>query len=148
MGIKQGRPYLTLSDLEQYSIWKLNDVDDLMYPITCEKDSPDDIFDLCIRTRFFTPSGIEFLGYIVGFGDIFSIAIFIKENVFYFNRNLPGDYAKTLSKMSKILGKNLTLSNFSPLKYTTDFLLDGYNNFEGEFDLLKKRTDEERLKNT
>lgn len=146
MDIKKGRPYLTLSDVKQHSLWKNNNIDDLMYTITCEKDFPEDIFDLKIRAKFITPCGIELLGYLVGAGEIYCIAIFAGDKVFYFNRNRPQDYAEKLNEMNQLLGKNLTLENFSPLKYTTDIDLEGLGNFEGEFDLLKKRTNEERLR--
>lgn len=146
MDIKQGKGYLTLNDLKEHSIWKCNEIDDLIYPVISKEDSPDDIFDLSIRTKFFTPFGLELLGYTIGFGDIYCIAIFAGDKVFYFNRNSPEDYEKNLNKMGEILGKKLTLSNFSPLKYVTDIDFPGIDNFEGEFDLLKKRTNEERLK--
>ena len=116
MDIKKGKGYITLSDLEQHSIWKESEIDDLLYPVTCMADSPSDLFHLYIRTKFYTPYGIELMGYTVGFGDIYCIAICIKDKVFHFNRNLPDYYAEALNKMSKILGKNMTLSNFSPLK--------------------------------
>jgi hypothetical protein len=38
------------------------------------------------------------------------------------------------------------MSDFSPLKYTTDIDLEGFRNIEGEFDVLKEVTDEERLR--
>lgn len=146
MDIKKGKAYLTLHDLNSYSIWKFNDLDDLTYPVTCAEDFPEVAFDLRIRVKFFTPKGIELMGYIVGVKNIYSIAIFIGDQKFRFNRNLPGDYPKTLEKLSKALGRKLLISDFSPLKYKTDIDLEGFRNIEGEFDLLKKRTDEERLK--
>lgn len=146
MDTKQGKGYLTFNDLKEFSIWKFNDVDDLMYPIITKEDSPDDIFDLRIRTKFYTEFGLELLGYMVGFGDIYCIAIFAGDKKFHFNRNCPEYYEKNLNEMSDILGKKLTLSNFSPLKYVTDIDFPGIENFDGEFDLLKKVTNEERLK--
>lgn len=146
MDTKKGRPYLIRNDLKKYSIWKFSDIDDLAHPVTCAEDFPEDNYDLRIRTKFITPPGIEFLGYIVGVQDIFCVAIFLEDKKFHFNRSTQSDYAKNLNKMSLLLGKNLTLENFSPLKYTTDIDLEGLGNFEGEFDLLKKRTNEERLR--
>lgn len=146
MDISQGKSYLTLRELEQHSIWKFNDIDDLNYPVNCTEDFPENNLDLRIRTKFTTPSGLEFLGCIVGVKNIYSIAIYVRDQIFYFNRNLPGDYQKTLEKLGETLGRKLTISDFSPLKYVTDIDLEDFRNIEGEFDLLKKRTDEERLK--
>ena len=145
MDIKNGKDYLTSQDIKAFSIWKFNDVDDLNYPVTSTDDFPEGEFDLRIRTNFFTPKGMEFIGYIVGIRNIYSIAIYIEGQKFRFNRNLPGNYLKTLESIGKALGRKVTISDFSPLKYITDIDLEGFKNIEGEFDLLKKRTDKERL---
>ncbi len=145
MDIKQGKTYLTSKDLKKHSIWKFNDIDDLIYPITCREDFPENSFDLKIRTKFITPSGIELFGYIVGIKDVYTITLYVENLIINFNRNLPQDYQKDLSELSKALGRALTIKDFSPLKYRTDIDLEGFRNIEGEFDLLKKRTDEERL---
>ena len=146
MDIKKGKTYLTLEDLKLYSIWKCNDADNLCYPVTCAEDFPEGQYDLSIRAKFTTPNGVELFGYLVWIKNIFSIAILCEGQEFYFNRNLPGDYQKNLDQLGKTLGLKLTTSDFSPLKYRTDIELEGFRNIEGEFDLLKKRTDEERLK--
>ena len=145
MAINKGKQYLTLEDLKQYSIWKTSDIDDLDYPVTCSDDFPEDQYDLSIRTIFTTPSGIKLMGFLVGIKNVFSIAIYVDDQVFYFNRNLQGDYPETLEKLSKALGQEITMKDFSPLKYVTDIDLPGFKNIEGEFDLMKKRTEEERL---
>lgn len=146
MDIKVAKTYLTLQDLKRHSVWKFNEADDLTYPVNCAEDFPEGQYDLSIRANFTTPSGIELFGYLVGIKNIFSIAILCEGQEFYFNRNLPEDYAKTLDSLSKVLGQKLTINEFSPLKYVTDIDLEGFRNIEGEFDLLQKRTDEERLK--
>lgn len=145
MAIKGGKQYLTLEDLKQHSIWKFCDQDGLTYPVNCAEDFPEDQYDLSIRAMFTTPSGVDLLGYLVGIKNVFSIAILCEGQEFYFNRNLPQDYPEKLSKLSKILGRKLTMKDFSPLKYVTNIDLDGFKNIEGEFDLMKKRTEEERL---
>lgn len=145
MDIKKGKGYLTLNDLKQHSMWKNDEMDDLLYPVTSRDDIPEDQYDLLIRATFTTPSGIELLGNLIGIKNIFSIAIYADDQIFYFNRNLPGDYPETLDKLSKVLGRKLTMKKFSPLKYVTDIDLPGFRNIDGEFDLMKKRTEEERL---
>lgn len=144
MDIK-GREYLTLKDLKSHSIWKCSRSDDLMYPVTSAEEFPEDSFDLSIRAIFTTPEGIEFLGYLVGIKNIYSIAIYVGDRIFCFNRNLPQDYPKKLDQLGEALDKNLSISNFSPLKYKTDIDLAGFRNIEGEFDLLRKMTNAERL---
>ena len=145
MDIKKGKGYLTLKDLKQHSMWKNDEMDDLLYPVMSRDDIPEDQYDLLIRAIFTTPSGVELLGNLVGIKNVFSIAIYVDDQIFYFNRNLPGDYPATLERLSKALDRKLTMKDFSPLKYLTDIDLDGFKNIEGEFDLMKKRTEEERL---
>jgi hypothetical protein len=135
-----------LQDLKQHSIWKFNDVDDLTYPVISAEDFPENSFDLKIRSKFFTPTGIELLGYIVGVKNIYTITLYVRDMIINFNRNLPQYYQQDLDKLATVLGHKLTIFDFSPLKYITDIDLEGFRNIEGEFDLLKKRTDEERLK--
>lgn len=145
MGIEAGKTYLTLEDLNQHSVWRFNDIDDLVYPVTCAEDFPKGQYDLLVRAIFTAASGIELFGYLVGIKNIFSIAILCKGQEFYFNRNLPGDYTKTLQALNKAIGQQLAIQDFSPLKYITDIDLEGFKNIEGELDLLKMRTDQERL---
>ncbi len=145
MDLKQGKKYLTLSDIKQHSIWKFTDIDDLAHPINTPDDIPEDSFDLIIRAKFTTPTGIELIGYIVGVQNIYCISIYAGDEKFFFNRNLPNDYPKTLAKLGKALNCSLSILDFSPLQYTTDIHLECFKNISGEFDLLKVRTNEERL---
>lgn len=145
MDIEGGKRYLTLTDLRQHSIWKYSDIDDLIHPIFCAEDFPEAQYDLLIRANFIVSAGIELVGYVVGVKNIFSIAIAFEETKFSFNRNLPEYYAESLHSVSKFIDRELTMKDFSPLKYTTDIDLQGFRNISGEFDLLKKRTIEEQM---
>jgi len=142
---KIGRPYLTWRDFEQYSIWRFNDRDDLSYPVLGPEDFPKDSRDLRIRAEFIATNGIKLKGAIIGLKNIFCISIYIENNIFIFNKNLLNDCIEELKKLNKILEEELVLANFSPIKYTTNIDLKNFRNISGEFDLLKKRTDAERL---
>lgn len=50
MHLNKGKEHITLLDLKQHSIWKCNEIADLMYPVTNIADLPEDHFDLSIRT--------------------------------------------------------------------------------------------------
>lgn len=146
MDIDEGKLYLTLQDLNKYSIWKFTDVDDLHHPVKSADDFPEDCYDLSIRAHFTTQSGIKLSGYIVGIQNVFSLAIFVNNIILHFNKNLPDLCHENLMKLGKFLDQRLTGKDFSPLKYITDIDLPGFKNIEGEFDLSIKRTDEERLR--
>lgn len=145
MAIERGKSFILLEDLEKYAIWMCSELDDLMYPVKEVGDMPADPLDISIRSVFEIPAGEKFFGYIVGIKNLFSIAICISDKVFYFNLNLKEGYERKIKKIGNMIGKDLTMSDFSPLKYQTDIDLEGFSNIEGEFDLLKKRTNKERL---
>lgn len=147
MDIKKGKEYLTKQDLQQHSIWIEHDVDELTYAVTGAEDLPENIGlnDLRIRAYFITPNGIELNGYIIGLKNIYCIAIFLNDEVIYLNKNLYKDCLIAIEKINKITGKNLSVKDFSPLKFETQIDIKGFKNIQGEFDLSKPRTDEERL---
>lgn len=145
MDIKKGKSYLTEQDFKEYSIWKFNDADDLTYPISGPEDFPNDDRDLRIRAEFVTTTGIKLKGSIGGLFNIFCIVIYAGDKIFYFNKNLLKDCIKNIEKLGEIVGKKLTLADFSPLRYKTTIDLGNFKNIRGEFDLSKRRTDAERL---
>ena len=145
MDIDQGRDYLTIDDVKRHPIWKYNEDDDRLYAVIDKSDLIGDHYGLCIRSSFTSLSGDNFIGYIVGVKNVFTIAIYESNLIVYFNRNLPGDYTSSLDKLSKVRGKKFYVENFTPLQYVTDIDLDGFVNISGEFDLLKRPTNAERL---
>lgn len=142
---KIGKTYLTEQDFANHPIWKFSDVDDLAHPIFGLEDFPEDSSDLRIRADFITTQGVKLKGAIGGIKNIFCIVIYAGNKIFYFNKNLLADCQKNLEQLSEILGKNITIKDFSPIRYTTTIDLENFKNISGEFDLSKKRTDAERL---
>ncbi len=61
------------------------------------------------------------------------------------NKNLYNDCLISIEKINKLTGKDLSVSDFSPLKFETKIDLENFKNIEGEFNLSKPRTNEERL---
>lgn len=100
---------------------------------------------LNIRAKFTTKSGKEFHGYAVGIKNIFCIVIFFNNEILFFNKDLIDHCLRAIEKINKSLEIKVKPEDFSPLKYQTTIDLEGYKNISGEFDIFKKRTDEERL---
>ena len=145
MGFETGKAYISASDLKNYPLWKYNDEGDLLYPVLSVKDLPNDSFDLIVRAKFTTSNGIKLFGYIVGVRSIFSIAVYLNNQRYGFNKNLLDRCAENIRKLRMILKHDIDMSDFSPLKFTTDISIEGFSNIDGEFDLLKKQTNEEKL---
>lgn len=139
------KEYLTEQDLNNHPIWKRDEVDDFIYPVNRPDDFPDDSRNLYIRSIFTTRAGISFKGFIIGIKNICSIAIFCKNEIIYMNKNLYNDCLISIEKINKLTNQHLSLNDFSPLKFETKIDLDGFKNIQGEFNLSKPRTDEERL---
>jgi len=145
---KKGTDYLEKKDLQRYSIWIQHHDDDLTYPVSSAQDFPENMVfnDLRIRARFITSTGIELNGYIVGLKNIYCIVLFINnEDVIYLNKNLYQDCLIAIEKINKLTGHNLTVKDFSSLKFETQIDIEGFKNIQSEFDLSKPRTDAERL---
>lgn len=145
MIINKGKSFIIEDDLKRNSIWKVDEKDDLYYPVKSEDDFPNDIYDLDIRSDFLTCSGIRLFGSIVGVKNIYSITIFANNKIFRFNKNLPDRMLEELEKLSHAIGKKITLEEFSPLKYTTTIDIEGLKNVSGFIDFSKKSTLEEQL---
>jgi hypothetical protein len=146
MDIK-GKEYLTEQDLKLYSMWVAHQSDDLFYPVNGPEDLPEDMVfeDLCTRAIFTTSSGEAFFGYVIGLKNIFCIVLFLNNEMLIFNKNLYKDCLIAIEKINKITGQNLSVKDFSPLKFETQIDIEGFKNIQGEFDLSKPRTDEESL---
>jgi hypothetical protein len=144
---KKGKSYLNKQDLQQHSIWIEHEDDDLVYPVCSSDDFPENMQmrDLRIRAKFTTPGGIVFDGYIIGLKNIFCIVIFCGGEIFYLNKNLLNDCIDAIIKISKLINQNLDPENYFPMQYETTIDIDEFKNLSGEFDIFKKRTDEERL---
>ena len=87
MSIHKGKPYLEKKDITKYSIWKVDDRDDLYYPVLSREDIPGDLYELIIRGKFRTKGGKEFFGSIVGVKHIHCIAIYVKGEKLFLNKN-------------------------------------------------------------
>jgi hypothetical protein len=146
MGIK-GKDYLTEQDFKKYSMWVAHQSDDLLYPVNDSGDLPSDMLleDLCTRAVFTTSSGKSFNGYIGGLKNIFFITIFLNNEIIYLNKNLYSDCLNAIEKINRITGQNLSAKDFSPLKFETQIDVEGFKNIQGEFDLSKPTTDEDRF---
>jgi hypothetical protein len=145
--IKDGKSYLTEQDLQQHSIWIEHEDDDLTYPVYSLNDLPENmqINKLRIRATFTTRDGIALKGYIVGLKNIFCIVIFWNGEVLYLNKNLFNDCIDAINKISKLLNQNLEPEDYFPIRYETTIDIEGFKNVGGEFDIFKKRTDEDRF---
>lgn len=147
MDIKNGKEYLTEKDFIEHSIWIMHQSDDLYYPVLGPDDLPHDmrLDDLRIRAIFTTKNEKIFNGYLVGLKNIFSIGIFLANRKFYFNKNLLDECIKSIEEINLNLPAPIRKEDFFPLRYQTNIDIEAFKNIEGEFNIFKPMTDEERL---
>jgi hypothetical protein len=141
----KGKTYLTEKDLQEHPIWARSEEDDLIYPVFCPEDFPDDSRSLKIRADFTTANGMTLKGYICGIENIFGAALFWDNEILYMNKNWLDACLEGIHRINQDLETKMKPEDFSPLHYQTTIDLEHFNNFMGEFDLFKERTDEERL---
>jgi hypothetical protein len=154
MGIYEGKEYMLKKDFDEHSVWVFREEDDedegFNYPLKTLDDVPKNPIDLFIKSKFITPQGFCFEGYISGLRNIYCIAIFCGEDeVVYLNRNLLQDCLDDMKIVVKHYKIDIEIEKLFPLHYKTiadheDFI----DLLEGEFDIFKPVTNEERLEGT
>jgi hypothetical protein len=108
---------LSRSEFERFPIWTWDDAMEGYHPILGDGDLPDEYGTLFIRATFTLPSGKMLPGYLVGLDSFYAFGIFIGENEFFFNLNLPDMANSSILEISRESGGEPVL----PLQYKTDF---------------------------
>jgi hypothetical protein len=108
---------LRWSDFERFPVWTWDDAMEGYHPILGEGDLPDEYGTLFILATFTFPSGKTLSGYLVGSETFYAFGIFIGENEYSFNLNLPDMANATISEISRASGGESVL----PLQYKADF---------------------------
>lgn len=84
-------------------------------------------------------------GYICGIRNIFGVALFWENEILYMNKNRLHVCLEGIDRINQDLEKKIKPEDFSPLHYQTTIDLEHFKVISGEFDIFKKRTEEERL---
>ncbi|MCP1626337.1 hypothetical protein [Pseudomonas nitroreducens] len=131
------KDFLGRMEYEEHPIWRYDDSDELNYPVLTTDDLGDSIFDLSFKAKFSTPTGRSLDGYIVGFGDIFSIGLFANDKVFFVNKNLASLSKEQLHSFLSELGwaQTMSIEDIFPLSYSTGIYRAPFIDFEGVFDM-------------
>lgn len=146
--LEQGIEAIEIKDLIDCPVWRDDRDKDLYFPVYKPGDMPEDARDVIIRSKFFTPNGLEFDGYIKGIdkgiNTLLVIWLFHNGKKYGFNNKLPKLCHDELSKLESDLPADIGrgVDNFFPLRYETRFNWEdeGYQNFWGEFDaFLRER---------
>ena len=143
--MNQGVEYLSKKEIDSFPFWGFNEIDDLIYPISDFKNIPGNFVTLYLRSSFTTQNGVVLEGYTIGVKNIFCIVICTESQTYVINKNFLEDCFVEIKKISSEFKIKITPQDFSPVYYKTTVNLSEFENFSGEFNLLKKRTDEERL---
>ncbi|MFJ3049997.1 hypothetical protein [Pseudomonas nitroreducens] len=131
------KDFLGRMEYEEHPIWRYDDSDELNYPVLTTDDLGDSIFDLSFKAKFSTPAGRSFDGYIVGFGDIFSIGLFANDKVFFVNKNMATRSKEQLHSFLSELdwAQSVSVEDIFPLSYFTAINRAPFIDFGGVFDM-------------
>jgi len=109
---------LTQEQFERCPIWKWDDAMEGYLPVAHSDPLPKDQGTLFIRARFAAASGEQFTGYLVGLGSFYAAGLFVKDEEFILNLNLPDLMEADVARIKELLD-NPALRMF-PLKYQDD----------------------------
>jgi len=109
---------LTEELFARHPIWKWNDAMEGYLPVPHSDPLPKDQGTLFIRARFAAASGEQFAGYLVGLVSFYAAGLFVKDEEFILNLNLPDLMEADVARIKERL-ENPALRMF-PLKYQDD----------------------------
>jgi len=124
---------LSAAHFVEYPVWKWDEAQEFHCPVSSFEPLPEDEGTLFIRSRFEAPDGLSFDGYLVGTRTFFAFGIFIEDQEYLINLNLPDMAGNTITEMSEVLGLN-DLELF-PLGYETTVHFQGEPNLKGVLNL-------------
>jgi len=115
------RKSLTIEDLEEYPVWTRDDGRDNFVPILETVPPWDDYDTFFIKARFST-NGKQFNGYLMGGMTFYGFGLFIGDETFIVNFNIPESIEDCLGAICRISGCD-SFSLF-PLHYESSVRLE------------------------
>lgn len=90
------RKQLSLDVFREYPVLKWNDAEDSHVPLANWKQLPKDVPTLFIKAMFAAADGAKYEGYLIGLENFYAFGLFIGENEYVLNLNLPDMIADSM----------------------------------------------------
>lgn len=131
------RDYLKSSDFDECPVWRLDKDADTHFPVRSLNDIPELVRDLRILAEFTAPNGQKMLGRVGGIDRIFAIGLFVGDNTFIINKNMPKDAREQAEAFLQASGlsNRLSYETLFPLRYETRWGGEVFNDFSGVFEM-------------
>ena len=121
-------PDLTEKGFDTYPVWKWVASNDAYCPVWQFDPLPEDEPTLFMKARFETPGGDNLRGYLVGRDCFYAFGLFVEDEEYVININLPETIEAAESAVGAKLGRRI---NLFPLKYETDLHFAGKQAIKG-----------------
>jgi len=118
---------LSLAAFERFPIWTWDDEQEGYHPVAGTGALPVEFPTLFIRAAFTMTSGRLLTGYLIGLETFFGFGIFVAENEYLVNLNLPDLAAPVLQSLAVEFGEDVL-----PLRYCAE--IAGLPRIQGEFE--------------
>ena len=110
---------LNIESFNKYPVWQFTDDNEGHQPVPGFNGIlPLDKGTLFIKSKFVTPSGVKFDGYVIGIDSYYGFGLFCIDEVCLFNLSLPQYYGRSIRLLEETLGLNHI--ELFPLKFVTE----------------------------
>lgn len=120
---------LTPSSFREYPVWKWNESQDGVEPVFNWDPIRSDEPTLFIKADFIAADGTKFEGYLVGLKSFHAFGLFVGDEEYVLNINLPEFIDMDLQAIRKQLGKSEL--NLFPLEYKTEVSFEDHKKLAG-----------------
>jgi len=127
---------LTEECFESCPVWTWDDENEGHVPVERYTPLPENISTLFIKSRFETPSGRKFRGYLIGTRTFYAFGLFVNDYDYVLNLNLPDMIQETLDDIYQSLDERPF--DMFPLKYETSVHFDSEPNLIGWINLARR----------
>ena len=125
------RRSLSREDFEEHPVWTWDDENEGHLPLSEADPAPEEYPTLFIKARF-EASGHQFDGYLIGGSSFYAFGLFIAEQKFVMNLNLPDLIEKNLPEIFRLLScqpfKLFPLRFSSPIRFKDGRVIAGMLN--------------------
>ena len=129
---------LTPQDFAQCPIWRYDADAEGYFEVRNLDDAglATDTFDLQILAGFTANNGQRFQGKLVGVKDIYSVGLFVGNEIIGINKNMLQDSKEQAARFLKLSGleAGMTVDDLFPLRYESQWGDDTFIDFAGVFE--------------
>jgi hypothetical protein len=119
--------------LRKQPVWKWDETNEFLCPVLEYNPLPENEPTLFIKAVFETPEKYRFDGYLIGLHRYYGFGLFVEDQEFVMNLNLPDMIEENLNIICNTLGRQELV--LFPLMYETNYYFEGKQKINGVISL-------------